>query len=173
MKKTLTALLVGLIIISMFASIAFAKSEQSGNGPGNVNKETGDQSKEQSREQISACIQAVERLCSGFEENKLQRNQIMTATKEQLHVENQLVIGYKQEMKNIRTMLDSMTKEEYAEREQEIKSLMNQIREVQKYSLQIKTAMRTKARELSSIVETTELPTAEIVEYAAGLIDII
>lgn len=34
----------------MFTSIAFAKGEQSGNSPGNDNKETGEQSKDQKKE---------------------------------------------------------------------------------------------------------------------------
>lgn len=97
----------------------------------------------------------------------------MTATKEQLNAEKQLVIGYKGEMQNIRTVIASMTKEEYAEHEDEIKSFMKQIKEVQKYSLQIKTAMRTRARDISSIVEPTGLPTAESIEDAVSLIDII
>lgn len=173
MKKILVALLVVLLLMTMFAPLAFA---QEGNNRDNDNKPTAEEKQEakserqEKKDAIKTRIEerkAVrEKKMTAFRERMLQRKELREASKEELKAQRVLVQEVKLQLKDLRASLEGLTDEERAAYHDEIVALRQSIKDTHKQKLEIARAYREQIKEIFPGVRTDQAPTVPEVEEA-------
>lgn len=106
-----------------------------------------------------------------FEENKLEAEQLRTRTRAQLEEQCELANEYKAQLRIMNQTYNNMSEQERAANAGEIEALMEQVREVHRYALQISSTEEMQVRNLYNRVEQNGIPTEEEVEEVEEIID--
>ncbi|MDD4189446.1 MAG: hypothetical protein PHX37_05115 [Eubacteriales bacterium] len=191
MKKILSALLIVTIAMSFIAATASAEGSQTASpsmqqGAQDTTQsgtQQGTQNTTQNGAQQSGQATTGEGTQSGgqqgqiyqyrnqFEENKLEAEQLRTRTRAQLEEQCELANEYKAQLRIMNQTYNNMSEQERAANAGEIEALMEQVREVHRYALQISSTEEMQVRNLYNRVEQNGIPTEEEVEEVEEIID--
>lgn len=186
MKKILTVLLIASLLISVSATAVLAAGSQN-NNPGNspAASQPGIQPSEtpggqtagllsgpaiQIQNRVETQQRQMNQYYAQFEENRLDPLQLRTQTREQLQVQLQLTEECKLELRAMSEAYRNMTDEQRASASEDIKTLRSQIRETQKYNLQIRLETKDQLRLQLQDCIADGTPSEDEVEEAAEII---
>lgn len=180
MKKILLVLLVISVMLSLIVTTAIAEGSQASN-PSTVQQgmqsttQTGTQQGARTTTQADAQSGAqqgqMNQYQNRFEENKLDAEQLRTQTRAQLDEQYQLTYEYKAQLRIMNQTYCNMSEQERAANAENIENLMQQVREAQRYTLQISFATQKQARNLYTCVEQNGIPAEEEVEEVIDMIN--
>lgn len=170
MKKLLTVLLVVSLLMSLSVSAVFADNSQN-NNPGNAPASISPSSSPvavMSKE--SEQIQEMNQVINKFAEDRLEPDALKLKTMTQLQEQLQLTEECKLELQTMSQLYKNMDEEQQVKNQGAIETLRLQIRDAQKYALQIRLETKTESRLLIQECIANGAPTTEEVEEAAEII---
>lgn len=173
MKKIMVTFLSLILLISLFTPVAFADSDK--DKPDKSEKAAQQQEKKDEQQEKKAAVkeriqerkEAREELKAEFQERMLERQQLRDASKAEIKEQRQLVLQYKEQLKEFKGELEGLSDEERAEYSDEIKALVLQIRNAHKQQLEIARAYKDQIKEILPGVRTGEAPSKEEVQDVA------
>jgi len=181
MKKFIAGLLIAMVILTASMPVAFAEKKNDNGNNGKKPEKTENSAKNDNGKKEDAHSKNYERKMqmlnarADFEERKLAREQLRKQRKEELKLQQQLVKQYKQELKALLLELEGMSEEELAEYGDavaaDIEALKLQIRDAQKYKLEIGEAIREQIRVIFPGMMPKGPPTEEEVEEIEEVIE--
>jgi len=106
-----------------------------------------------------------------FEEIRLTVKELRKQTKEELATQRQEVRSYMEQLHSMAQDFKSMTKEQRIEAKDDMKALIQQVRDAHKYKLQIVFTTKAKIRKLFSEVLHNGLPSEDTINSTAPILD--
>ncbi len=167
MKKIITILAVVALVSGMAFAAVSAQGPQGGGGSDNGNTATGQAGSDSTQSKNTEMNQRFE----GFAQNKYNASELGTKTRNQLENQRRITSEFKHELKQMHESYQNMGEEQRAMLGDEIEALRNQIKEAQRYALQINTAQKEQARNLVGECVAAGAPDEGEVEEALELVD--
>ncbi|MEX1308497.1 MAG: hypothetical protein AB1Z19_08215 [Eubacteriales bacterium] len=162
MKRFLILLLIVTLIFSFAAPVAYA--DKGGNGKGNSDEKSNNGKSAEAAEKNAERKAAREELKLDFEDRKAERAELREMKKDQLAEQRELTKAYKQQLRQMLLDMEGLSEEEQAAMAEDIAILQQQIRDAQKYSLEIKAATKAGMSEIMPGVRAQGFPEEEEVE---------
>jgi len=106
-----------------------------------------------------------------FEEVRLTAKELRQQTKEELAIHRQEVHGYMEQLHKIAQDFKSMTKEERIAAKDDMKALIQQVRDAHKYKLQIISTTKSEIRKLFSEVIHHGVPSEDTINSVTPVLD--
>lgn len=170
MKKLLVTFLSIVLLLTLFATVAFAEAgnDKPNNGKSTEQKQEKkdeqDAKKDAIKERIEERKEAREVLKADFQARTIEHKELREATKTQLQEQRQLVLQYKEQLQSCIADIEGLTPEERAEYADELLTLRQEVRNAHKQQLEIREAYKAEIKEIFPGVRVGQAPSSEEVE---------
>jgi putative lipase involved disintegration of autophagic bodies len=177
MKKILLSLLIIMLITCLIIPVALAGKSKSNNSnkpatqKQEVRQNKSQEKKVTNKERLESRKSARKEKKAAFEKSQLERQELKKATKETLEKQRNIIRRYKIELHKLNQQLKGMSQDERTEYAEEIKSLRQQIKDAQKYRLEIIHTSRKEIRKLYKNTKPCGTPSNEETQNITELLD--